>query len=234
LNEHVSDELSLYAVEMELWQIDQSKPALRFNVLSQPTEISKQAAAVKSAGAITEVKKLQYDFWSAVRSELLQRKIVHTAQAARPQYWFDVSLGRANIVLSNVANTTDNKIAVRVYISNKIASLALPQLEAERSSIEAEIGERLEWNPNPEKMDKIIRLERAANISDLDKRPEYVAWLVDRIDKFKKAFGPRVKKLNLGEVSTVTGDFGLESRVAQHGPGRTDQGVPQNLHDSGS
>jgi hypothetical protein len=172
LNEHVSDELSLYAVEIELWRIDQSKPALRFNVLSQPTEISKQATALKSAGPVTEVKKLQFDFWSAVRSELLQKKIVPTAQAARPQYWFDVSLGRANIVLSNIANTTDDKIAVRVYISNKIAGIALPQLEAERSAIEAEIGEKLEWNPNPEKMDKIIRLERTADISDRDKWAE--------------------------------------------------------------
>jgi hypothetical protein len=42
LNEHTSDDLSLYAVEVEVWQIDNSKPALRFNVLSQPTEITRQ------------------------------------------------------------------------------------------------------------------------------------------------------------------------------------------------
>jgi hypothetical protein len=89
---------------------------------------------------------------------------------------------------------------VRVYISNKIASVALPQLEAERSAIEAEIGEKLEWNPNTENIVKIVRLERAADISNREKWPEYVSWLVDRVDKFKRAFGPRVKKLNLDEV----------------------------------
>jgi hypothetical protein len=200
LNDRVSEELSLYAVEIELWQIDQSKPALRFNVLSQPTEISRQATAVKSAGQITDVKKLQLDFWTAVRDELLKKKVVPTAQAARPQYWFDVSLGRSNVVLSNIANTADNRIGIRVYIGNKIANLALPQLEAERSAIEAEIGERLEWNPNPEKQDKVIRLERAADLSNRDKWPEYVSWLVDKVEKFKRAFGPRVKKLNLDQV----------------------------------
>jgi hypothetical protein len=90
LNERVGDELSLYAVEMELWQIDKSRPALRFNVLSEPTDISKQARAVKSAGTITDAKKLQYEFWTAFRHELLARKVVPTAQAARPQYWFDL------------------------------------------------------------------------------------------------------------------------------------------------
>ena len=33
LNEHTSEDLALYAVEIELWRIDTSKPALRFNVL---------------------------------------------------------------------------------------------------------------------------------------------------------------------------------------------------------
>jgi hypothetical protein len=83
--------------------------------LSEPTEISKQAAAVKAAGPITDAKKLQFEFWTAFRHELLQRKIVPTAQAPRPQYWFNVSLGRSNIHLSNIANTTDGKIGARLH-----------------------------------------------------------------------------------------------------------------------
>lgn len=202
LNERVSDELNLYAVEIELWQIDQSRPALRFNVLSEPTEITKQATAIKAAGSMTDAKKLQLEFWTAFRDELLDKKIVASAQTPRPQYWFDISLGRSNINLSCVANTTDGRIGIRVYIGNKIASVALPQLEAERSAIESEIGETLEWNPNPEAIDKIIRLERVADLNDHDKWPEYVSWLVTRVDKFKKAFGPRAKKLNLDQAVT--------------------------------
>jgi Domain of unknown function (DUF4268) len=204
LNEHVSDELSLYAVEIELWQIDTSRPAVRFNVLSQPTEISKQATAVKSAGPLSEVKKLQLDFWTAFRSQLLEKKIVPTAETPRPQYWFHVPLGRANIYLSNIANTEAGRIGVRVYINNKIASAALPQLEAERAEIETEIGEKLEWNPNPEAIDKTIVLQRDADLNDRNQWPEYVSWLVEKVDKFRKAFVPRVKKLNLDQAPVVT------------------------------
>ncbi len=203
LNERVSDELSLYAVEIELWQIDQSRPGLRFNVLSEPTEITKQASAVKAAGSMTEATKLQLEFWTAFRQELLEKKIAATAQTPRPQYWFDISLGRSNIHLSCIANTTDGKIGVRVYISNKIAGAALPQLEAERSAIESEIGETLEWNPNPNAIDKIIRLERTADLEDHDRWPEYVSWLVNKVDKFKKAFGSRAKRLKFNQTVTV-------------------------------
>ena len=197
LNERVSDDLGIYAVEIELWQIDQSRPGLRFNVLSEPTEISKQATAVKASGVITDAKKLQLEFWTAFRDQLLERRIVPTAQAPGPRYWFNVSLGRSNFTLSNIANTFDGKIGVRVYISNKVASAALPQLEAERTAIESEIGETLEWDPNPEAKDKIIRLEHTADLNDRGRWPEYISWLVDKVAKFKKAFEPRVKKLSL-------------------------------------
>ncbi len=99
LNEHTSEDLALYAVEIELWRIDTSKPALRFNVLSQPTEITRQATAIKSAGLITDTKKLQLDFWTKLREQLLERKVLSSAQAPRPRYWFNVSLGRSNIHL---------------------------------------------------------------------------------------------------------------------------------------
>jgi hypothetical protein len=187
------------AAEIELWQIDQSKPALRFNVLSQPTEISKQAVAIKSAGNVSEARKLQLEFWTSFREKLLEQKTVVSAQTPRPQYWFDVPLGRAGIHLSNIANTSDGRIGVRVYISNKIADVALPKLEEERKQIEAEIGEPLQWNPSPDNLDKIILLARDADLYDRDKWPEYVEWLVDKVGKFKNAFGPRVKQLNLSQ-----------------------------------
>ena len=204
LNEHSSDDLGLYAVEIELWKIDQSKPALRFNVLSEPTEITRQATAIKSAGPISDAQKLQLEFWTQFRNKLLERKVVSSAQAPRPQYWFDVALGRSYIHLSNTANTTDGRIGVRVYISNKIADAALPQLMAEREAVEAEIGEQLQWNPNPNSSDKIIVLSRDADLDDRTKWPEYISWLVERVDKFKKAFGPRVKKLNLSQSPQST------------------------------
>jgi hypothetical protein len=86
---------------------------------------------------------------------------------------------------------------------------ALPQLEAERCAIEAEIGDKLEWDAHPENIDKIIKLERLVDFNDRNKWPEYISWLVDKVDKFKKAFGPRVKKINLDEMPAATSGNGM-------------------------
>jgi hypothetical protein len=197
LNDHTNEDLSLYAVEVVLWQIDQSKPAVQFNVLSQPSEIVRKAVAVKSAGLITDTKKMQLEFWTSFREELLARKVVASAQTPRPQYWYHVALGRSNIFLSLIANTTDGRIGIRVYLRKQIADMMLTHLIAERAEIEKEIGEPLHWDPNPDKDDKIIMVGRPADLNDRSKWPEYISWLVDRVAKFKKAFEPRIKKLDL-------------------------------------
>lgn len=201
LNDHTTEDLDFYGVAIELWQIDGSRPAVRFNVVSCPNAIIKQATAMKSTGKITDAKKLQLEFWTLFRERLLSKKVVSSAQSPRPQYWYDVALGRSYFVLSNMASASQNRIGVRVYISNKVADMALEQLLPQKSEIENEIGQRLQWNPFPEKKDKIIALYREVDLNDRERWSEYCDWLVDRVAKFLKVFGPRIKKIKLSPTN---------------------------------
>ncbi|MGB2823994.1 MAG: DUF4268 domain-containing protein, partial [Phycisphaerae bacterium] len=90
-------------------------------------------------------------------------------------------------------------VGVRVYIGNKVADRALPQLTAQKQEIEEAIGEGLLWNPNPENRDKFIGIYRPANLWDRSAWPEVLEWLVETGGKFRKAFMPRIKKLDLSQ-----------------------------------
>lgn len=129
LNERTIDSLSLYAVQLEVLQIDDSPPAIRFNVISQPNQVVRAATAAKSSGSLTETQQMQLEFWTMFRDRLLEKKVIPSAQTPRPQYWFDVALGRSSIFLSNILDTYASRIGVRVYIGNRIAEAALAQLE---------------------------------------------------------------------------------------------------------
>lgn len=201
LNDHSTDEVSFIGVQIELWQIDDSRPAIRFNVISKPTEILRQASKAKVKEELTENRKLQLEFWQSFSQKLKATKKLPSVQTARPQYWFDVALGRSGINLSNIANTWDNKIGVRVYISTRIADLALPQLMNQKDEIEKEIGDSLLWNPNPDNQDKIIVLYRDAVLSKKDKWDEYLKWMIEKTLKFREAFAPRIKQLDLSRNS---------------------------------
>ncbi|MFC1652834.1 DUF4268 domain-containing protein [Planctomycetota bacterium] len=197
LNDNTSEDVSFYGVVLELWQIDDSLPAVRFNVASRPNTMVRTATSAKHAGQLTETKRLQLDFWTEFRNRLLAKKVVSSAQTPRPQYWFDVALGRSNMYLSNIANTYEGRIGVRVYLNGKVADMVLEQLAPNRDEIEAELGETLLWNPNPDNKDKTIALYRDADLNNRQQWPEYCDWLVDQVAKFRKVFCPRIKKLVL-------------------------------------
>lgn len=198
LNENSSGDIAFFGVRVELWQIDESKPAVRFNVISKPAEVPAKAAVGVAASELSEVRKLQFEWWTAFREGLLAAKAVPSARAPRPQYWYDVSLGRSGIHLSNIANTSDNRIGVRVYLMQRYGGdSALAQLLEWKQEIEAEIGQPLAWNPNPENRDKVIALYRDADLTRRDNWPEYLDWMVDMTRRFRQSFGPRIKMLQL-------------------------------------
>ena len=197
LNKYTTEQLEFYGVRLELWQIDESRPAVRFNVISRPSQMAKQAASAGVAEGLSETRRIQLDFWTKVSEKLRSTRTLPSTQTPRPQYWFDVPLGRSNIVLSCTCNVDEGKLGVRVYIGNKVASMALPQLEMDKLAIEREIGHQLLWNPNPESLDKTIAIYREADLSSTLSWPDYTDWVVGMISAFRKAFMPRVKKLDL-------------------------------------
>lgn len=199
LNDNSSEELAFFGVQVELWSIQDSSPAVRFNVVSRPTELVKQAAAVKS-GDLSDSRKLQLEWWTAFRDALVKRKAVPSAQSPRPQYWYNVALGKSGAHLSATANTYDKEIGVRVYLSSKIGgATALKQLMESKEQIEQEIGSPLKWDPNPGAIDKVIVLTRPADLTQRSKWPEYLDWMVNTTVKFRNTFAPRVKDLAVGE-----------------------------------
>lgn len=197
LNDNSTEDLSFYGVQIELWSIDNSPPAVRFNVICRPAEIVRHVAAA-AHGELTDNKKLQLDFWTAFRDALVVQKAVPSAQSPRPQYWYNIALGRSGIHLSAIASTSNNRIGLRVYMVARYgAASALAQLQQQREQIETEVGVPLIWDPNPSASDKVIATYLDADISRRDRWSEYVQWLVNMTIKFRKAFGPRVKALTL-------------------------------------
>jgi hypothetical protein len=197
LNDNTSEDLSCYAVQVELWSIDGSSPAVRFNVLSHPTQNVRQLISATSAD-LSENRKLQLEWWTAFREALLAQRAVPSVQTPRPQYWYNIALGRTGIHLSAIANTFDKRIGIRVYMFGRYgAAAALQQLLEAKEAIEKDIGNPLVWDPNPEATDKVIAISREADLSRKDKWPEYLKWLVDMTVRFRRVFGPRVKALDL-------------------------------------
>ena len=197
LNDHTSEEISIYGVQVELWQIDNSNVALRFNVISKPNQAVRQAARSIATGEVSDKRKFQLEFWNKFKDKLAKTRKIPSLQTPRPQYWFDISLGKSYINISNTCNTDVNTVGARIYIGNKIADKMLPFLESKKSEIEAEIGQTLQWNPNPENRDKVIVLIHNTDFNDEKKVEEALNWLVDYTIKFRETFAKYIMQSKL-------------------------------------
>ena len=195
LNDHTTDEISFYGVQVELWQIDDSKAAFKFNIISKPNQAVRQAARSKGAEELSDNRKFQYDFWSKFKEKLAETKKIPSLQTPRPQYWFDVTLGKSYIHISNTCNTEDNTVGVRIYIGNQIADTMLPFLESKKTEIETAIGQKLKWNPNPDNRDKVIILQHSTDFEDKQKVEEALNWLVVYTVKFRDTFSKIIKQV---------------------------------------
>lgn len=194
LNDHTSDEIGFYGIKVELWQIDNSQPAVRFNVVSEPNSVVRQATKRKEQGELTDTRKTQLEFWTAFREKLAETGKVRSLQTPRPQYWFDVALGKSGINLSNTFNTDKNEIGVRVYIGNKKADEWLPYFESKKELIETQIGSELIWNPNPDNRDKVITLTKHFDLENKKNWKIGINWLAKNTIKFRETFSKIMKE----------------------------------------
>jgi len=190
LNENTTSDLAFFGVRLELWQIEDSPPAVKFNVVSWSTAIKKTSLV-----GISDTRKLQLEFWMSFKDKLLEKNIIPSAQTPTGKYWYNIALGKSGIYLSNIANTQGNKIGIRLIIKKSLVETVLPKLVSQKEEIEKEIGEALIWDSNPKNVNKMIALSYTADLQKKSQWESYLNWLVDRTKKFREAFIPRIKDL---------------------------------------
>ena len=193
LNDNTNEDLAFWGIQLELWQISDDTASMRLNIVSTP---STNVKTIKSkTNNETETTKLQLAYWTKFKEKLMATKKFSSLHTPRPQYWYDVSLGRAGINLSNICNTQKSIFGVRVYISSKVVDVFYPKLEARKQEINKALGCEPEWNPNPNARDKTITLQYQTDLSDPIKVDESIDWLVKKTIVFRDVFSKEVKSI---------------------------------------
>ncbi len=117
LNEHTDDEISFFLVRVELWKIDNSLPAPKFEVLSKPNDWAK---FVKSSlmGSTSETKIKQKEFWNGFKKYAQEHNtILKLGRTPRPQQWYDISIGFSSLAhIALTINSLDGSLRVELYI----------------------------------------------------------------------------------------------------------------------
>jgi hypothetical protein len=191
LNEHTDEHISFFLIKLELWQIEGSNPAPKFEVMVSPNEWAKAIKTTPPSGELTDTKLQQLDFWAKFKAFVRTKDTKIRLQTPRPQHWYDVSMGSSDAHVALTINSRENLLGCDIYISRNKGLFNF--LREQKDEIEKEIGEKVEWVDAP----VASRIKIRKNVSGVFEQQEadsYFTWLYERMVLFQKVFGRRFKE----------------------------------------
>lgn len=197
LNDHTTDELAFFGVQVELWRIGDSPLAPKFEVVVKPNDWAKSGRVqARAAADASPIKQLQQKFWMALIDKLAKSALHIRPQKPRLQHWLNNSIGRSGFGLNITANTREERLGVELWMPGTEAKSRFANLSAQRKDIEAQLGFELDWQELPDSIAcRIATWYPNASIEDENRWDEYLDWITQRLIKMDQVLRPIVKTL---------------------------------------
>lgn len=192
LNEHTDEKINFFLIKLELWQIENSNPAPKFDIIVSPNEWAKTIKTSVANGELSDTKVQQLDFWTKfkdyVRSNYPKS---HFGRTPRPQHWYNINIGSSIAHVALTINTQKNTLWCEVYI-NKDKEL-FNFLQEKKSEIEKEIGDELEW-VDASVASRIVLKTHVSDIFTQNETQNHFKWLYEKTVLFQKVFWKYLKE----------------------------------------
>jgi len=196
LNEISSKEVKFFAVKIEAWQIDDSKPAPKFNIICEPdywAKNIKQSVDVKKD--LTETKRTQLEFWNTFMEFLKNKKSTLKTRRVYPQHWCDMGIGTKNGYLVLVMDTRQNVVSAAFYSGNDPDKRIFQHLSSKKHEIEQEMGATLVWMELPDRKASRIKIEKPIEVTDKNQWQSAFEFLKEQGEKIQIIFPKYLKDL---------------------------------------
>ena len=187
LNNHTDNDIAFFLIEIELWSINGSDPAVKFNVVEKPNDWAKEIKKVDST--LSDTEKLKLDYWTSFANYAFADNTfskVFKRRKPSTDHWYSVSMGSSEYHMSFLMNTQKNILAVEISITNN--KELFHEFYAEKDKIEAKAGVKLDWRELPERKASRILYETNVDFKNKDKWNEQFDWIMEYGVKIAKAF----------------------------------------------
>ncbi len=182
LNQHTDSNLGFFLVEIELWQINDSLLAPKFNVVEKPNDWAK---TMKSIDGMSETDRLKLEFWQAFNDRMGSNPEFQSEfnlRKPQPCHWYDLSIGTTAYYVNLNINTQKKKIDAGLYIPND--KEVFHHFEQHKEEFDKVFGTEVEFR-EAGKSSRII-VDKSINVRDRSKWLEAANWMLEKALKFKR------------------------------------------------
>ena len=196
LNRRTGEDTEFFGIEVELWQIDDSRLAPYFKPIVTPNEWRKQT--VRPTGGVSRRRgrtKRYEAFFQELVGVLRKEQSFTEEPNITGRSWCRLWQPVQGIwyTASFQPNIGESWIEL---MHGKPRRDVFDHLKEQVKSIESELGDSLHWKEKHGGGGSCIAAYRPGNIDDDEETlAEIRAWMVERLLKFKQVFGPRLDEL---------------------------------------
>jgi hypothetical protein len=186
-NRNISENISFFLVQIEVYKIGDSDPAPKFNIVCEPNNWGKTVKKSGTGDTVSDTKLLQLEFWERLKSYAsttnTKVNLTHTPQ---PKHWFNISMGTSRCHLALTINTQKGYVGCEVYIRNDKS--LYDTFYKSKEDIENAIGSELEWMELPDATASRVLLIMKCNPKDKNQWQKYFTWCITTAEKFSNTF----------------------------------------------
>ena len=182
LNQHTDENIGFFLLEIELWKINGSVPAPRFNVVERPNDWAK---AMKASEGLSDTKKTNLEYWEAFKKYAFNQaefKKIFSERKAYPQGWYDLSVGNRHCHITLTATMTKNRLAAQIYISKN--KDLYNHFLAQKIAIEEFLGEEISWHEAS--IDAVFGYDTYNADFNTENWDKYFEWYCEKAKKLRE------------------------------------------------
>lgn len=188
LNEHTDEEINIFLCRIELWKIDDSKVAPKFQIVSSPNNWGK---TIKRNNKMPSTGLLLYDYWTMVKEELDRNYPMLNSRKPRGGNLYTVNFGSPQADISLAINIQKSQAKCRILIHHNKA--LFDHLYESKDEIEGGLGYGLEWNRKDNMKASNITIIKESDFLDESNWGQLINWQLSRASEFYDVFADRIK-----------------------------------------
>jgi hypothetical protein len=190
LNRNTRDSISFYLVRPEILRIDQSKPAIRFNLEAGPSETKRALQEVVDREDAPR-HEFRRKFWADLLTFLTQKG--HSWAEGRrttKEGWISSAVGKSGVGV-NVSMALGSRMRVEIYFSNDREKKLYRVFESKKAEIERLFAdEQMSWEPLEDAAASRIAVYRPYDkeevSDDTPQRTELFGWIEKNMSRFRE------------------------------------------------
>ena len=188
LNNHSDEDINFFLIEIELWQINDSLLAPKFNVVEEPNNWTKEIKKT-TIDSNSSTMQARLDFWTKFTDIAFadaDYKKEFRPRKPSTDHWYSMSVGIPGCHLSILYLVQRNEIVIEFYITSD--KTLFDHFFSQKDNIEKIVGYELDWRKIPDKKASRILLTKQFDLSDDSLLKEEIDWIKEYSLKVKRAF----------------------------------------------